>query len=300
MSAVSLRVTSVGVRFGPTDSDPSFDPDHIDTLHDGAAARATKLSLQYGLIGHTTVNDFSHSEQSISLDSDKVVAELGEASAFGISPRVILDGPITVLVDQIATDEQAVEVFPALVDRYEALVAKLIARGVSEIQFDEPLLAEPISAAQREFYSAAYRRIAEAGSGIKIVLTAVPLAFSHSNIELVAGLPVSALHLNLVTSPGLAAAAVAHLQQGTWLELGLVATDQTWPDNHRWARSVLEDVVKVTGPERVSVSTASRVRADNPSEIRAALLAAREIARTPAVAIPPADAVTAGAEVVDG
>src|SRR5258708_24413236 len=133
----------------------------------------------------------------------KAVDESKEASALGINAKPVILGPVSYLLlgKEKERGFHRIDLLERLLPAYIDLLRGLEAAGAKVIQVDEPFLAMDLEEPQRAAYRTAYARLREALRDLRIIV-ATYFGGLRDNISLALGLPVYALHVDLVRAPG--------------------------------------------------------------------------------------------------
>jgi len=195
-----------------------------------------------------------HPRQRFRLGSTKPLDEFAEARQLGIQTRPVLLGPVTYLL--LGKSQQAgfenLSLLRWLLPVYEEVIDGLAHAGADWIQIDEPCLAtdldEPARAALRE----AYARLGSVSPGVKLLVASYfgPLG---DNLATAVGLPVRALHVDLVRGEGQLDEVLAELPESMSLSVGLIDGRNVWRNDLRKSAEVLRRVVKALGESRTLV-----------------------------------------------
>lgn len=201
---------------------------------------------------HYIVPEFSE-EQRFSLASTKPVDEFLEAKALGIHTRPVLIGPVTYLLLGKARTPglRPLDLLDGLLPVYEEVLRRLDEAGADWVQIDEPCLALDLSPEARAAYTRAYTRLA--GSRLRILL-ATYFGGLGDNLPLAAGLPVAALHVDLVRDQGQLDAVLAALPSERSLSIGVIDGRNIWRADLDKALATARRVADRLGPERLLVA----------------------------------------------
>lgn len=166
-------------------------------------------------------------DQTFRLRGDKPLAELREARALGLEARPVLLGPVSFL--KLGKREDGgcpLELLDALLPAYVQLLRQVKAEGASWVQIDEPCLVLDLGDADRDAYRRAFAVLAAAD--IPQILLATYFGDLGDNLELVAGLPVDALHIDLARAPQQLGRVLAAWPAERSLSLGIVDGRNVW------------------------------------------------------------------------
>ncbi|HEY5804110.1 MAG TPA: 5-methyltetrahydropteroyltriglutamate--homocysteine S-methyltransferase [Lysobacter sp.] len=166
-------------------------------------------------------------DQTFRLRGDKALAELVEARALGFDARPVLLGPVSFLKLGKRVDGGCpLELLDALLPAYVQLLEQLKAAGASWVQIDEPCLVLDLGEADRDAYRRAFAALAAADA--PQILLATYFGDLDDNLGLVAGLPVQAVHVDLVRAPQQLERVLAALPPECALSLGVVDGRNVW------------------------------------------------------------------------
>ncbi|MGI9119677.1 MAG: 5-methyltetrahydropteroyltriglutamate--homocysteine S-methyltransferase [Acidimicrobiales bacterium] len=193
--------------------------------------------------------------QRFQLTGSKAVDELREAAGLGIATRPVLLGPISFLVlsKQPGGPVPVVSLLPGLLSAYEAVLADLAGVGAQWVQIDEPALGLDLDAEIVEAFPGAYHRLAAAAPELRL-LVATYFSGLRRNLPVALGLPVAALHLDVVREPAQLDAALDQAPESLALSLGVLDGRNVWLSDLDAALATLERARSRLGPERLLVA----------------------------------------------
>ena len=193
-------------------------------------------------------------DQTFRLCAAKPLDEFREAQAMGIHTRPVLVGPVTYLRlgKSHAPGFDNLSLLDALLPVYEELLGLLAGAGADWIQMDEPCLAMDLDARALAALQHAYQRLSAVSPKLSLLVASYfgPLG---NNLAAVAGLPVRALHVDLVRGQGQLDAVLGVLPEDRVLSLGLVDGRNVWKTDLERAGGLLRQAVDALGGERVMV-----------------------------------------------
>lgn len=232
---------------------------------DSAGAPAMEMTKWFNTNYHYIVPELAP-DQAFRLTGEKPVEAFQEALKIGIKTKPVLLGPVTFLSlsklrgvrEHAAQIRGGARPTMALLDRllpvYEALLKKLEAAGAEWVQLDEPVLVLDLSEEERAAFAPAYRRLASAAPGLKIML-ATYFGQLGPNLKTALDLPVALLHLDLSEGTGdLDAALSAGVPDHLALSLGVVNGRNVWITDLHAALATVERARKALGSDRVWVA----------------------------------------------
>lgn len=192
----------------------------------------------------------------------KPVAEFLEAKeSAGIVTRPVLLGPVSLLVLAKATkdapaDFKPIHALDRIVPAYVELLRALRAAGATEVQIDEPVLVFDLPAEVTSRFKSVYDAFASEVPEIAITLATYFGSIAH-NVGAWAGLPVAALHVDLVRAPEQLPIVLAQLGEKQILSAGVVDGRNVWKTDYAKVLALLRPLVASLGAARVRVASSS-------------------------------------------
>jgi 5-methyltetrahydropteroyltriglutamate--homocysteine methyltransferase len=168
-----------------------------------------------------------HADTAFSAQPERLLAQVHEVQALGLTSKPVLIGPLTLLwlgKSKGATFER-LNLLPQLVAVYGELLAALAKAGVDWVQIDEPILALDLPADWLAAFAPAYQTLAE--QPVKLLL-ATYFGSVAEHAALIHALPVAGVHLDLVRAPEQLDAFVADWPAGRVLSAGLIDGRNVW------------------------------------------------------------------------
>jgi 5-methyltetrahydropteroyltriglutamate--homocysteine methyltransferase len=196
--------------------------------------------------------------QTFQLDATKILTELDEARALGITTRPAIVGPVTFLrLSKLAPGApghaSTLNALDRLLPVDEELLATLAARNVAWAQVDEPCLVLDLDHHSREAYRRSFQRLSFSTRRPRLLL-ATYFGALDENLDLALRSDFEALHVDLVRAPGQLEAVLAGLPPSMQLSVGVVDGRNIWRTDLDRARSLVRRAVQAVGPERVMVA----------------------------------------------
>jgi 5-methyltetrahydropteroyltriglutamate--homocysteine methyltransferase len=254
---MTLALGAVPPRYAPLAGGPDVETYFAMARgyqRDGLDVTAMEMTKWFDTNYHYIVPEFSR-DQSFGLKSLKAVDEFREAKALGINAKPVLIGPVSYLL--LGKEKEGgfhrIELLERLLPVYIELFRKLEEAGASPIQIDEPFLAMDLDEAERAAYRAAYARLKEARPGLKIIL-ATYFEGLRDNTALALGLPVHALHLDLVRAPEQLDDVLTAAPEELMLSLGVVDGRNVWRNEYSNSLELIAKAVAKIGARRVMVA----------------------------------------------
>lgn len=193
-------------------------------------------------------------EAAFTLNPDKVLGELEEARAQGITARPVVVGPITFLALSKAVDgaDAPLARLDDLIDVYSELLGLLADRGIEWVQLDEPVLVTDILDNAAELAERTYNRL---GGLAKRPSVFVATYFGELSDALpaLARTPVEAIGVDLVAGTGAALTAVPELADKL-LVAGVVDGRNIWRTDLEAALGTLSALREAAAAIAVSTS----------------------------------------------
>ncbi|TPX57529.1 5-methyltetrahydropteroyltriglutamate---homocysteine S-methyltransferase [Powellomyces hirtus] len=222
---------------------------------EGIDVPAMEMKKWFDTNYHFIVPEFT-ANQEFSLRSRKPIDEFLEAKALGIKTRPVLIGPISFLRLGKAAKGQnfdPISLLDRLVPVYETLLRELASAGAEWVQLDEPVLTFDLPKEFKDLYAKAYAKLS-AVSGIKILL-ANYFGRLGDNLDIVANLPISGLHVDLVRAPEELDAVLKVAQdKSIVLSLGVINGRNIWKADLDAGIATVHRAVGVIGSDKVLVA----------------------------------------------
>ncbi len=177
--------------------------------------------------------------------------QIEEAQALGHRVKPVIPGPLTWLwlgkgdaFIHGASDSAKLDLLDNLLPVYKQVLEQIKALGVEWVQIDEPILGLDLPPAWQSAFKVAYDDMAQAGVPI---LLATYFEHLHENIQVVSGLPVQGVHIDLVRAPEQLDDVLAALSDEQVLSLGVIDGRNVWRTDLDKARALVETVAARRG-----------------------------------------------------
>ncbi len=252
----TLMVGAVPERFGGPGAE--IGPDLIFAMARGVSGETELAPLDmtkwFDTNYHYLVPELAP-DQAFSLAWPKPVEEFEEAKALGIRTRPVLLGPVSWLRlgRMVGGQGGTLQLLDRLLPVYEELLERLAGAGVEWVQIDEPCLSQDLPVEALEALETAYQRLGRRVPSLRLLLASYFSALGP-NLEMALGLPVAAVHLDLVNGPEDLEPALALAPEGLSLSLGVVDGHNVWRTDPDRALAQLERAVTRLGGSRVLVA----------------------------------------------
>lgn len=203
---------------------------------------------------HYIVPEF-YKNQKFWLSNFKFIDEFQEAKKLGIITKPVILGPVSFLL--LGKEKEGgfnrIDLLGNLLEAYFEMISLLVDNGVEWIQFDEPFLALDLTPEQKEALKIAYSRIRKNFPSVKLLLS-IYFGGLSDNVELVAGLPVDAIHLDLVRDPAQLEIMMNLVSDEKKLSLGLVDGRNIWKNNYKNSLERISKAIERIGEERLMLA----------------------------------------------
>ncbi|MDU8924719.1 5-methyltetrahydropteroyltriglutamate--homocysteine S-methyltransferase [Pasteurellaceae bacterium LIM206] len=182
-----------------------FDSQHLSLEQFFQLARGNKdqfaleMTKWFDTNYHYLVPEF-HTDTQFKANPAHYVNQLKEARALGYKAKPVIVGPLTFLWlgKEKGSDFNRLDLLDRLVPVYVEILTALANEGTEWIQIDEPALTLDLPAE----WLAAYHRVYTALSGVNAkILLATYFGSVAEHADLLKGLPVDGLHIDLVRAP---------------------------------------------------------------------------------------------------
>ena len=212
-------------RFNPGRGEAGLDL-YFAMARGTASQPAMEMTKWFDTNYHYIVPEFD-TQTCFRVASTQLFKEVSEAKALGISPKVVLVGPITYLYlgKEIHSGFNRFELLPRLLPVYCEILARLQSLGVEWVQMDEPSLVLDLS---DEWLSGLEQAYAVLGnSGMKLLLTTYFESVGN-HAERLKRLRVDGLHIDLCRAPEQLHAFMEDYPKDKVLSLGILDGRNVW------------------------------------------------------------------------
>ena len=196
-----------------------------------AMARGTKdqpameMTKWFDTNYHYIVPEFDLNTE-FSISSSQLFKEVAETRLLGISPKVVLIGPLTYLYLGKETESfNRLDLLPGLLLVYRDILAQLKSLGVEWVQIDEPILTLDLEDEWLNGLDQAYSTLRD--SGTKLLLTTYFGAVDN-HADRLKKLPVNGLHIDLCRAPQQLDTFLADYPSDKVLSLGIIDGRNVW------------------------------------------------------------------------
>ncbi|WP_250482385.1 5-methyltetrahydropteroyltriglutamate--homocysteine S-methyltransferase [Caballeronia sp. GACF5] len=202
-------------------SSESFE-EHAACCEGVAAGEMTKwFDTNY----HYIVPEFDAATQ-FTLDTSRLVEQLGEARALGVNAKPVIIGPVTYLwLGKAKDDSDKLALLPRLLPVYAALLDHFAALGIEWVQIDEPALVTELDTQWRDAFVTAYDALSQ--RRVRLLL-ATYFGQLQENLDLACKLPIDGLHIDAINARDDVGAAAKLLPDSSVLSVGAINGRNIW------------------------------------------------------------------------
>lgn len=174
---------------------------------------------------HYIVPEFNQ-DTLFSLDASRLLAQIAEAKAQGITVKPVLIGPVTYLsIGKSKDDSDKLSLLDRLLPVYVQLLEMLAAEGVQWVQIDEPILVTELDNPWSDAFMKAYTAL---NTGKIKLLLATYFGQLKNNLSVVAKLPVQGVHLDAINAKSEIDPLIAALPIDTVVSIGVINGRNIW------------------------------------------------------------------------
>jgi len=260
---MSLLLGAIPLRYAPvvTDIRENAEIDLYFAMargyqRDGLDITAMEMTKWFDTNYHYIVPEFT-ADQTFKVFSQKLYNECSAATGvLNKVPKPVLIGPVSYLLlgkekekgfDRIDLIRRLVPVYIEILNRLKDDYK------IDWIQLDEPFLSLDLTDRQRQAFRYAYEEIRNKCPHLKIML-ATYFEGLRDNVEVACGLPICALHLDLVRAPEQLDEVLPLMPAGMSLSLGVVDGRNIWKNDYRHSSTLIQKALGKLGTERVFIA----------------------------------------------
>ncbi|MDE2365749.1 MAG: 5-methyltetrahydropteroyltriglutamate--homocysteine S-methyltransferase, partial [Betaproteobacteria bacterium] len=212
------------------------------------AQPAMEMTKWFDTNYHYIVPEFDP-DTTFRIASLQLLREVAEAQALGISPKVVLIGPLTYLYlgKETKPGFSRLDLLPRLLPVYRDILAQLALRGVEWVQIDEPMLALDLNEEWLHGLDLAYSTLHDAGTKLPKLLLTTYFEAVDNHAERLKMLPVGGLHIDLCRAPGQLDTFLDSYPAEKVLSLGIIDGRNVWRADLVQAFSVLQRAQSTLG-----------------------------------------------------
>lgn len=231
----STLLGAVPARFGQ----PSDEPVSLDTLFrmargrapSGTPAAACEMTKWFDTNYHYIVPELVP-QQTYRIAREALFDQVREALELGHEVKPVIPGPLTWLwlgkgdaFAQGAGDTAKLALLDNLLPVYAEVLERLHALGVKWVQIDEPILVQDLPDAWKQAFGRVYQTLSKTGVS---VLLATYFESLQENVNVLKGLPVQGVHIDLVRAPEQLESVLEVLDAQQVLSVGVIDGRNIW------------------------------------------------------------------------
>lgn len=221
---------------------------------EGLDITAMEMTKWFDTNYHYIVPEFTK-DQQFKLFSTKLLDEYNESKRLGIQTKPVLIGPVSYLL--LGKEKEAgfdrIDLIKNLLPVYIDILKRLEEQHVEWIQFDEPFLSLDLTEKDKAAFKYVYKEIKKQFPKLKTLLATYFEALKD-NAELTVGLPVHALHIDLVRNPEQLSTVLAAIPVNLVLSIGVVDGRNIWKNDFRASLQLIETAKEKIGANRLIIS----------------------------------------------
>jgi 5-methyltetrahydropteroyltriglutamate--homocysteine methyltransferase len=221
---------------------------------EGLDITAMEMTKWFDTNYHYIVPEFTK-DQQFKLFSTKLLDEYNESKRLGIQTKPVLIGPVSYLL--LGKEKEAgfdrIDLIKNLLPVYIDILKKLEEQHVEWIQFDEPFLSLDLTEKDKAAFKYVYAEIKKQFPKLKTLLATYFEALKD-NTTLTVGLPVHALHIDLVRNPEQLSTVLAAIPVNLVLSIGVVDGRNIWKNDFRASLQLIETAQEKIGADRLIIS----------------------------------------------
>jgi len=223
---------------------------------DGLDITAMEMTKWFDTNYHYIVPEFTR-DQEFKIFSTKIFSEFSHArTTLGKTPKPVMLGPVSYLLLGKEKEQgfEKIDLIKKLVPVYVEILNKLKDDYKAEwVQLDEPFLVLDLNEKQKQAFKYAYGEIKRQCPFTKTLITTYFEGLGD-NTSLAVNLPVCALHLDLVRSPGQLEEVLKQVPSRLSLSLGVVDGRNIWINNYQESIVQIQKTSDQIGTDRVMIA----------------------------------------------
>ncbi|MCL7945935.1 5-methyltetrahydropteroyltriglutamate--homocysteine S-methyltransferase [Marinobacter sp. ATCH36] len=192
---------------------------------DCCGVHAGEMTKWFDTNYHYIVPEFDANTR-FSLNPTRLLEQLAEAKAAGVSAKPVIIGPVTYLwLGKSKDDIDRLSLLEDLLPVYAELLQLLAGNGAEWVQIDEPILVTELDGAWRHALNLVYHNLK--ASPVKLLL-ATYFGQLRENLQLACELPVAGLHLDAINARDEVSRVTDWLPGHKVLSLGVINGRNIW------------------------------------------------------------------------
>ncbi|HET8801801.1 MAG TPA: 5-methyltetrahydropteroyltriglutamate--homocysteine S-methyltransferase [Marinobacter sp.] len=212
--------------------------------HGCCGVQAGEMTKWFDTNYHYIVPEFA-ADTHFSLHPERLLSQIQEARAQGLTPKPVIIGPVTYLwLGKTKDDSDRLALLDRLLPVYSELLNLLADNGVEWVQVDEPALVTELNGAWRHAFSLAYHQLKTSAPSLLLTTYFGEL---RENLQLACELPVAGLHLDAISAGNEVARVADWLPAHKRLSLGVINGRNIWKTNLNGTLDWLEPIHEKLG-----------------------------------------------------
>lgn len=189
------------------------------------AIHAGEMTKWFDTNYHYIVPEFDR-DTRFQLNPQRLLAQLAEARAQGVTAKPVIIGPVTYLwLGKSKDDSDRLALLDDLLPVYAELLNRLADQGVDWVQIDEPALVTEMDGAWRHAFHLAYHQLK--ACPVRLLLTTY-FGELRENLQLACELPVAGLHIDAISAASEVSRGADWLPAHKVLSLGVINGRNVW------------------------------------------------------------------------
>jgi 5-methyltetrahydropteroyltriglutamate--homocysteine methyltransferase len=192
---------------------------------DCSCVHAGEMTKWFDTNYHYIVPEFT-AATTFTLDTSRLLGQLGEARQLGVQAKPVIIGPVTYLwLGKAKDDSDKLALLPRLLPVYAALLDQLATQGIEWVQIDEPILVTELDDEWQQAFATAYDALKT--NKVKLLLTTY-FGQLQDNLGLACNLPVHGLHVDAINARAELEQVIQQLPKDKVLSLGVINGRNIW------------------------------------------------------------------------
>lgn len=207
----------------------------------GGVVHAGEMTKWFDTNYHYIVPEFT-ADTVFSLNPQRLLEQLAEATSQGINVKPVIIGPLTYLwLGKEKDASNKLDLLAALLPVYAELLDTLADAGAKWVQIDEPILVTELNVTWKQAFRLAYKQLENTQP--KLLLTTY-FGTLEDNLPLICELPVAGIHLDVVNAAEEVAPLIEKLPGDTIVSLGIVNGRNIWKTDLEYTLDWLEPIAQ--------------------------------------------------------
>ena len=207
-----------------------------------SCTHAQEMTKWFDTNYHYLVPEFT-ADTTFTPNTDKLVNDIKEAQALGVTVKPVLIGPLTYLfIGKAKDNSNPLDLLTKLLPAYSTILDTIASLGVTWVQLDEPILVTELDAQWTTALTTAYTQLSNATVNC---LLATYFGSLQSNIDAVCALPVDGIHVDGVRGNAEITTLAQRIHPDQVLSVGIIDGRNIWKSNLNQLLDQLEPIHQV-------------------------------------------------------